>query len=80
MKIKNSIAFNVFLVNFIILFYGITSNASTTATLQHYKLGILSYLFNTADEKLKNDINLLISELQLDQYSLKKLKNIARVK
>ena len=45
--------------------------------LQHYKLGILSYLFNTADEKLKNDINLLISELQLDQYSLKKLKNIA---
>ena len=77
MRIKNSIALNVFLFNFVILFYGIASNASNTTTLQQYKLGSLSYLFNTADEKLKNDISALNAELKLDKNTLKTLKKLA---
>ena len=42
-----------------------------------YKLGLLSYLYNTADEKLKEDINRLELEIHLNQREAKTLKDIA---
>jgi hypothetical protein len=51
------------------------TNALTT---EPYKLGTMSYIFNTADNKLRSDINKLCSELQLDKETIKTLKHIAQ--
>ena len=68
--------------NLIFLFIFLNIDASAERFVKNryhykYKLGVLSYLFNTADEKLKDDINILSSELQLDQNTLKRLKDLA---
>jgi hypothetical protein len=46
--------------------------------LRQYRLGLLSYLYNTADEKLKKDVNKLESKIHLNQIDAKTLKDIAQ--
>lgn len=77
MKSKFLILFNIFLFSVIIILSESTFSKINAMSLRNYKLGTLSYLFNTADRKLKNDVNLLSSKLKLKGKPLKALKDLA---
>jgi len=77
MRMRNGI---FIIYNLIFLFILLNVDASAERFVKnryHYKLGVLSYLFNTADKKLKDDINILSSKLQFDKNTLKRLKDLA---
>jgi len=65
----------------LILLFTIIANIgfceNNSHSLRQYKLGLLSYLYNTADDKLKEDINKLALAIDLNKHEAKTLKDIA---